>query len=222
MKIVITESQLSELIKLDIEEEYPVGWDIEEFKKLRSYAARVRYCNEKLKKLGSGSSRIAYMVDNEKVLKLAKNVKGLAQNEMEIQWGNDRLFSHILAKVFEYDKDNLWVEMELARKVTPTKFTQLVGAPINQFEYYLTKTYNDYTGKKVGWNIAVDDQYVEALEKSEFVADVIDFIINTDSPLGDYGRLSSYGIVLRNGVETLVIVDYGLSTDVYDTHYKKR
>jgi hypothetical protein len=141
---------------------------------------------------------------------------------MEIQWGNDYYFADILAKTFEYDENNLWVEMEWAKKVTPAKFTQLIGAPINQYEYYLTKKYNEYTNKKVGWNISVDDQYVEVLENSEFVERVLDFLMNTDSPLGDYGRLSSYGLVMRDGVETLVVIDYGLNTDVYNTHYKKR
>lgn len=223
MKILITEEQLK-MVQTDIEEEYPVGWNIEEFKKLTSYAARVRYCNEKLIKIGSGSSRIAYKIDDEKVLKLAKNRKGLGQNEVEIQWGRDQYYDEILAQVFDYDENKLWVEMELTRKITPTKFTQLVGAPIGQFEFYITKKYNEYTGTKhSSWGmIPVEDQYVEVLNESDFVSKLINFLINTDNPIGDFGKLSSYGVVLRDGIETIVIIDYGLSNDVFDTYYKRR
>ena len=41
------------------------------FKSLPSFAARVRYCNEKLQRISSGSARIVYKIDDEKVLKLA-------------------------------------------------------------------------------------------------------------------------------------------------------
>lgn len=76
-KIYITESQYKNIIG---EMAYPVSFNFDEFKSLKSFAQRVRYCDEHLQKLGSGSSRIVYVVDNDKVLKLAKNKKGLAVN----------------------------------------------------------------------------------------------------------------------------------------------
>jgi hypothetical protein len=116
-------------------EDYPSSWDIEEFKNLKSFNARVKYCNEHLSRISSGSSRIVYKIDDEKVLKLAKNKKGLAQNEVEIEYSNYYDISDIVAKVFESDENNLWVEMELAKKVTPNIFKNVVGI---SFEDYAT------------------------------------------------------------------------------------
>lgn len=36
----------------------------------------------------------------------------------------------------------------------------------------------------------------------------------------DLGRLNSYGLVNRNGKESVVIIDYGLSDQVYKAYYK--
>jgi hypothetical protein len=41
---------------------------------------------------------------------------------------------------------------------------------------------------------------------------------NTQSDVGDFGRLNSYGLVNRNGVD-IVIIDFGLTNDIYDTYY---
>ena len=40
-----------------LDEEYPTSWNPEEFANLRSFAARVRYCDEHLQKLRAGSAR---------------------------------------------------------------------------------------------------------------------------------------------------------------------
>lgn len=222
MKIIITENQLTNIIQTDISEIYPESWNIDEFKKLSSFNARVKYCEEKLKRISSGSSRIVYQIDEEKVLKLAKNQKGVAQNEQEIQWGNDGYYGDILAKVFDYDENNLWVEMELARRINPRKFQEIIGVPLKEYEYYLTKKVNEYQGKPTFRHLTVEPKYEEILENNEFVDKLISFIMDTDSPLGDYGRLSSFGIVTRDGQDTIVVIDYGLNTDVYDTFYKRR
>jgi hypothetical protein len=39
-------------------------------------------------------------------------------------------------------------------------------------------------------------------------------------PSGDLMRLSTYGVVKRDGQETIVLIDYGLTDDIYKTHYK--
>lgn len=62
---------------------YPTSFNFVEFNNIGSFAGKKRYCDERLQKLSSGSARIIYKVDEEKVLKLAKNAKGLAQNQEE-------------------------------------------------------------------------------------------------------------------------------------------
>jgi len=118
---MITEFHIRKIIRENLEEilneDYPSSFDMEEFKKLTSFAARIRYCEEHLQRISSGSSRIVYKIDDEKVLKLAKNKKGLAQNEIEVMYGQSYDLESTVAHVFEHDENYLWVEMELARKV---------------------------------------------------------------------------------------------------------
>jgi hypothetical protein len=39
---------------------------------------------------------------------------------------------------------------------------------------------------------------------------------------GDLQRLSSYGVVRRNGQEEMVIVDFGLTEDVFNNYYRRK
>ena len=99
-RIYITEEQFNTICN---EMAYPVGFSMETMLSLNSYSARVRYCDQHLQKIGQGSSRIVYDVDGEKVLKVAKNKKGIAQNEAESE---DWLQSYdCFAKVFEKSED---------------------------------------------------------------------------------------------------------------------
>ena len=65
------------LIEKEIKEQplkemaYPANFNLQEFSKLPTFKARKQYCDERLPKLGQGSSRIAYKVDDEKALKIA-------------------------------------------------------------------------------------------------------------------------------------------------------
>ncbi len=68
-------------------------------------------------KLGSGSGRRVYDLQNGTVLKAAKNVRGYAQNQIEyiISEMDD---SEQFAKVLYISKDNLYLIMEKAEPVT--------------------------------------------------------------------------------------------------------
>ena len=75
-------SELSKLIAETVMDEmaYPVGFNMKTLISLPSFAKRLQYCMQYLKKIGAGSSRVVFAVDNEKVLKVAKNEKGIEQN----------------------------------------------------------------------------------------------------------------------------------------------
>ena len=106
MKIIITEAQLKALKEMA----YPSTFNIEEFMSLSSFAKRVEYCNKRLKFLGQGSSRRVYMIDNEKCLKLARNKKGIAQNEAENDGYLQQL--NLCPKIYKSDHKGLWIEAQ--------------------------------------------------------------------------------------------------------------
>lgn len=208
------------LQEMELEEDYPASFDMETFKSLQSHAGRNRYAEEHLQKLAQGSSRIVYKIDNEKVLKLAKNNKGIAQNETEIQWGNDSYYDNILAQTFDSDDNSLWVEMELARKITKSEFKKLTGFDINDVSMHLKNWKEEIRGKR-GY-FSMDPELRERMNESDFISSITDFAESADIEVGDFVVASSYGVVKRGGQDVLVITDYGLTKDVYSTHYEKK
>lgn len=201
-----------------MDEDYPSSWNIDEFKRLNSFNKRVQYCNQHLQRISSGSSRIVYRIDDEKVLKLAKNQKGLAQNDGETNWANDNYYTMILARVFDFDQENsLWVEMELARPVNKQMFRNYFGVDIRDFEEYITLMNNKRVGKRV--HFQPKPEVVEILDKNYFADRLIRFIADTDTIIGDFGKLSSYGLVRRDGKDEIVLIDFGLSENDFKSYY---
>lgn len=216
---MIDKALVYEVIDSLMTEDYPSSFNMDDFKKLSSFNQRIKYCQENLKRISSGSSRIVYLIDNTKVLKLAKNKKGIAQCGVEISYGNDNYIGDILAKIFDYHPDGLWVEMELARKVKKEDFKRIIGFSFKDFcvalnNYSLTAGKNKYSHE-----LPLDKNIYEAMWEDEFCYDIFNYIGNYDIQFQDLLRLNSYGIVNRNGEEKIVIIDYGLTNKVYSNYY---
>lgn len=209
-----------EFFKGDIDEQYPLTWNIETFKSLGSFSKRIAYCNQHLKRLASGSSRIAYQVDDEKVLKLAKNKKGIAQNSVERDYYVQQSYGDVVATVFDVDENDLWLEMELAKKVPPNRFKQIVGFSVEDVGMYLTvKDAQDNGKKPSSWQHGLDQSILDEMESNEWVQQVYTLCREVDLSPGDFGRVSSFGEVVRNGNPAVVIIDMGLSKSVYNDFY---
>jgi hypothetical protein len=202
-----------------IEEDYPESFDMNLFKTLKSFASRKKYCEQHLKRISSGSSRIVYLIDNVKVLKLAWNNKGLAQNKTEIAFSNDYMWDGLIAEIFEYDENNLWVEMELARKVTPTIWNSIIGIPIEELHKCARFIDQEKNPRKFRYHFTKPAS-MDKVENNEFTSSILDLISNFNIGAGDFGRLSTYGLVKRDGKDKIVIIDYGLTNEIYDSYYK--
>lgn len=213
----LKESFNMELVESLLDEDYPTNFDREVFKTLRSFKERVKYCEENLQRISSGSGRIVYKIDNERVLKLAKNEKGAAQCEVEIQWGSEKYYSDILAHTFDYHQDGFWVEMELARKVNKNTFIKTFGFSVDTLGMYLRNFEEENKGKRRIFDI---DKGVESiLDESEFVNQIRSFMMDSDSGAGDLGKLSTYGLVTREGSDSIVLIDFGLTNNIYSNYY---
>jgi tRNA nucleotidyltransferase/poly(A) polymerase len=182
-----------------------------ELLKLRSFSAKMKYANEHLQRIGSGSGRIVYDIDGEKVLKLAKNSKGIAQNETEANAGYYRDTQDTVAIVFDNADDDSWLIAEEAKKVNEARIKQLTGIPsLNELFYFLRNYEQQAKGKREIF--PQDPQIEEFMWENEFANGLAQFVANYGQVSGDMGRPSSYGEVFRNGQPTIVLTDY-------DTHY---
>ena len=57
---------------------------------------------------------------------------------------------------------------------------------------------------------------------TDFIAELVEIVVNHNLSMGDIDRISSWGIVNRNGSPNLVLVDYGLDDQVWKQHYARR
>jgi hypothetical protein len=211
---------------MGLDEDYPINFNMDDFKKLTSFQKRLKYCDTNLKRISSGSARAVYQIDNEKVLKLAMNQKGLAQNEHEIQYAGYYDIKDIVTKMFDHDDNNLWVEMELAQKLKPTDFKRLTGFNFNDYASALNYHYNDIRYGNIH-NVKgtiysrIKPEGIDQMWDNEIIYNFLSFIGDYDVPVGDLTRINSYGIVNRNGTETIVLVDFGLSHEIHKKYYNK-
>lgn len=204
---------------VELSEDYPEGFDINEFKNINSYAGKMRFAEQHLgKPIGRGSARVVYRVDENKVLKLAKNKKGISQNNAETDWFNDSYYDDIHAKVIDFDdKNNIWVEMELAFRVKKSDFQRLWGIKFEDLGFYLKKRYFENRGQQSMFSVS--SEVKEVMDESDEVQHLVAFMYDSDSPDGDLGRISSWGLVKREDGEYLVLIDFGLNQSTYNSYY---
>jgi hypothetical protein len=116
--------------------------------------------------------------------------------------------------------------MELAKKLTPNRFKQLTGMSLNEVQDMLRvmETLNNSSRRKYLKQEQLKelhDEFSQKVNDNEFLNSLTDMIMNFGMKYpGDFGRVNSYGEVLREGVPTVVLVDFGLSESVWEDFYK--
>lgn len=191
---------------------YPNGFELREFENMNNFTARKRYADQHLEKIGTGSARIVYAIDDAHVLKLAKNKKGVAQNGVETDGYLQQNYSTILASVVESHPDDLWIISERAKKINKSKFKQLTGYSFDDFasvlrdRVYEIEGRRGYIGSYKGKEDILDD---------EFFNEIVDMTVSMDMEVGDFTRISSYGEIENDPV----VIDTGLTKEVYKEHY---
>lgn len=206
---------IRELVEEFIDEKYPEEFSFKELEDIRSYSGKLKYAEKHLQKLASGSARVVYKVDEDKVLKIAKNKKGLAQNQVEAQGYLQQY--EIVAKIFDTDDDDYWIEMEYAKKITPSNFRDLTGVDLKELNAFLLLTRMENKFPEQGYRVGANRR--EKMKNIEFVNQLMKFIYDNNMESGDFGRISSWGKVIRDGFEQVVLVDYGLTNSVYEDYY---
>ena len=217
----LLEHLLSEQLYEDIEEiaNYPEGFDIKQFTNLSSMSAKTRYLKQhNLDKLGVGSARAVFVADPTTVIKVAKNTKGLEQNRLEVEISETILDDDdaLIAKVRDHDDNYAYIEAERARKAKPSDFKAITGYHMKDIIDSVV-SYVNTNIKGVKWG-RKPDNYTEIME-SPFASGLLELIVNFQMPTGDIGRISSWGVVSRDGKPHLVLVDYGLDEEIYRRFY---
>lgn len=81
-----------------------------------------------IEKLGTGGSRVVFLLNSKSVLKVALHAFGIAQNKHEVQMSNEASPDVPLARVLKSDPSRLWIVSQLVRQIkNHSEFTTLVG-----------------------------------------------------------------------------------------------
>ena len=196
-------------------------FSFDELSNLRSFNARYKYCMQHFGgNVGKGSSRAVFQIDDERVLKLAWNEKGVAQNSEEARAYGDDIFP----QVFESDINDLWVVSEYVLPATAQDFRKCFNMTFNDFIsfIYACGAYR-FNLKHLRWCAMPEEKWLELLENNEDLAEFDEYIGNYGRiVIGDMTRLCNYGLTKRNGEPHIVLLDSGLTEDVWNNYYKRR
>ena len=221
MKIRITEQQCRNLLEARME-----GFRLDILISARSFTERVKYCTEMLgRPIGNGSSRIVFQVDDDCVIKLAKNPKGIAQNLEEIRvFGENYLSS--TPKLFNgSDEENgLWIITEYVLPAKASDFKKLLGIAFNEISEFAACV--DGSFKPRGeWYSRKMDELFDKYEDNDDVVDLLNDIQELEGTLGssagDLSRLANWGMCMRNGKPTFVFLDCGLNQEIFNKYYRR-
>ena len=201
------------------------GFSTEKLSSLNSFRQRVLYCKEMLgNPIGRGSSRIVFQIDDEKVLKLAMNPKGIAQNEVEGDWGASNNYGDSVPKLFYVDDDNYYfIITEFVLPAKPKDFEVALGISFEEFCDFVKYRYNSYcrNGRQTRTRMT-DERFEELCENSEWLYDFQIYLGDYQPPFGDLVVIGNYGMTQRDGDATIVLLDSGLTDEVYNNYYSNR
>jgi len=180
---------------------------LKELSNLKTFKSRIEFCIANFPRLKAGSSRIAFDYSPEYVLKLAKNDKGIAQNNAEADGFIQNNYKDLVANVKDSDPNDFWILAQKATKVSAGQFKILAGFSLEDLRNYL---YTRIENKKI---FPVSD--MEMFNENEFVQELMDLMVNFAMPIGDIVRASSWGKVN----DRLVLIDYGLTNSILSDMY---
>lgn len=176
---------------------------------LETYNARKKYAERNLKHLSSGSSRIVYLTPQKTIIKLAKNDKGIAQNEAE---SNPKMKSKFLNQIISYAKNGSWLETHYLEKITEKEFEQMTGLGFEDFGDSLRFGLKGVSGNKD----AEKPENFDKVSQSDIYKELKDIGERFKLLPGDLARISSWGT--KDGRP--VLIDAGLTRDIFDEFYE--
>lgn len=213
-KIICINEEQAKILK-KINEAQDNNFSFDELSNINSFKGKYDYCIQHIgQPCGKGSSRVVFQLSDEKILKLAFNKKGIAQNEAE-----DMTYNYDTApKIFECDNDYQWLVAEYVLPAKAQDFKICTGLAFKEFCKFIRSCYK-HRFNKYDYDVYSIEEYCEFMENNEDLMAFDDFIGNYEPPIGDLLRIKNYGMVLRDNHPTIVVLDNGLTHEVWKTYY---
>lgn len=182
-------------------------FDFSKFKRLDDIDDMLHYASLYLEFLGKGSSRAAFIFSSRYALKVALNDKGLAQNEAEVNVYTNPTSKPIVAKIQAFDPRFRWLVSELVNPLqNEGEFKKLSGT---DWEEFIEQIYD----------INIAGQHQEGRRYSPIALATATTMKQNQLLLGDIDAIPHWG---KTHDGRVVLLDYGLTSDIAKTHYPKQ
>lgn len=217
MDIVITESQYKRLFEAMLP-----SFSLKELDGIWNYEDKFEYCCEHLgEPIGEGSARAVFQIDGDRVLKLAMDEPGEAQNKTEVEneTYNDSL--NMFPKIYDYDRECYsWVVSEYASPMGKEDIVKIFGVNDEEFFHIIEALDRLVDKEKTGEISERERGSIEYYSKCHpFLAGLVECFRNDMVFAGDLASFSNFGKINRNGNLIPVILDSGMNTEVYKKYY---
>ena len=228
---ILTHSNLTEN-EVFLEAPLPDDWDASELGPKNSFERRLMYALDRAEKLGTGSSRVAMIIEyqgRDTVLKVAKNKKGFGQNAAEVSILKDGYAQQmgLLIPLIDFDGDHgniHWVQTEkaepiqsaqqLAKLLGVAKVEHIIGLAEfvegnRRHRYYMPVSFFRSAQREAGFN---DDQIDDAMNIAN---DIAELKRSYDLVTDDLLNHRNWGIWKGKPV----IIDLGFTHAVHQNYY---
>lgn len=216
--IYISENQLKNILSEAADEMFSTT----ALNSFNTFSERYKFCVEHLgKPIGRGSSRSVFQIDDNRVLKLASNSKGLAQNSVESEWYKQNY--DFIPKIYEVGPMNTWIDCEFVLPARKKDFNVCLGMSFEEFCAFLLIISSQYS--KRTWRKYTQEEYDKAYQIAEekpILGEIAQYMTDAMVPVGDMTRIANWGLALRNGQPMVVLLDHGLTEAIWEEFYNKR
>ena len=173
------------------------------------------YCVKMLgEPISKGSSRAVFQIDDTRVLKLAFNMKGVAQNKAEATLYNQATDKKFMPIVYnDSDMENyFYVISEYVLPAEEKDFEMVLGVPF----YTLVEIFSNYYR---GDEIKKYEEYLPKIRHLlQYFTEMSKIGVNTH----DWFNLENWGLTKRNGKAIMVTLDNGLTNNVANNFYRNK
>jgi hypothetical protein len=184
-------------------------FNFEQFKKMPSSDAMIAYASVYLVPLGEGSSRLTFIFSGNKVLKIAKDAAGVAQNEAEIIiHTSPSTKAQVTTKIYDMDDNYRWLTAEMVSSMSvldSEKFKKFTGMAWKKFVKIAR-----------GPDVNINDDIGIPSDAQKMIVTVQSLMNVSGLKPGDLFRIDHWGV---NGDGQMLLLDYGFTVDVRDKHY---
>lgn len=190
-------------------------FNLEHLKTIKDFGRIKKYIESSLgKSVGEGQGRSVYSIDNNKVVKLAKNSGGIAQNNAEVTVCKTGNYQELFPRVFDHEETFIWIVVEKAEPLKRIYFEKQSGIPWSEFVLALGGAFIskiDANKIKVG---LLQDMFQKHYS-NPFLRRIIAVIKECGYEPGDFVKIDTWGVIGNR----VVIVDSGFTESVYQQHY---